>query len=273
MMTSTYGVGELIIDALDHGCQDLLIGIGGSATNDCGMGMLTALGYVFYDEKDQELMGCGQNLAKVNRIDIRGRDPRLEAVAIKVACDVENPLTGQQGAAYIYGPQKGADAEMVEALDLGMKHFAKQMITYLDKDVALVPGAGAAGGLGAGLMAFLGASLSSGFLMVSEALDLEKEIKEGGYDLIITGEGQMNHQTLNGKLPYGIAKLGQKYKVPVIAIVGALGEGYEPMLEEGTLSVFSIMNRPMSLETAFAESETLLRDTLRRVIRLFWHNK
>lgn len=273
MLTSTYGVGQLIKDALERGCQKLLIGIGGSATNDGGMGMLSALGYKFLDVEGRLLKGTGGDLALVDCIDMKDVDIRLKDIEILVACDVDNPLIGSRGAAYVYGPQKGGTSEMIKELDAGMAHFSQKIKTYTGQDVSHVPGAGAAGGLGAGLMAFLGAKLESGFEMVSKTIELEKCIKEGDYDLIITGEGQMNHQTLHGKLPYGVARLGEKYNVPVVGIVGALGQGYEPILEAGMVAVFSIMNRPMTLETAFSESEDLLRDTILNVAKLFFYDR
>lgn len=269
METTTIGVGEMIIDAMNKGCQEVLIGIGGSATNDAGMGMLCGLGYEFYDKDGVALNGCGKNLLKIHSISEENKDQRLENLNIIVACDVNNPLTGPNGATYTYGPQKGGTPNTLRLLEEGMKNFSLKVKEYIHKEVDQVPGAGAAGGLGAGLMAFLDATLESGFQMVSEAIQLEEMVKDGGYDLIITGEGQINHQTLHGKLPYGIARLGEKYQIPVIGIVGALGEGYEPMLQSGMTSVFSIMNRPMSLETAMREAETLLIDTVKRVIRLY----
>jgi glycerate kinase len=269
MEASTVGVGQMIKDALDKGCARLLLGIGGSATNDGGTGMLTALGYKFLDQEGRPLKGCGKNLKDIVSIDNSGADPRLENLQILVACDVDNPLTGQKGATHIYGPQKGATPEMLKVLESGMKNYATRVMEYNGLDVDPIQGAGAAGGLGAGLVAFLGATLESGFKMVSEAVQLEKQIEEGCYDLIITGEGQINHQTLHGKLPQGVSLLGAKYKTPVVGIVGSIGEGYEPILESGMIGLFSILNRPMSLEQAMKESETLLSDTIRRVYSLF----
>lgn len=270
MVTSTIGVGQMILDALNKGCTEILLGIGGSATNDGGTGMLTALGYRFLDEKGNALEGCGKNLCKIASIDESHVDPRLKDITVSVACDVDNPLIGEKGATYVYGPQKGATAQMLVELEAGMVHYSDIVEAYSGLSVAHYKGAGAAGGLGAALVAFLGAKLESGFTMVSEAVGLEDQIRDGSYDLILTGEGQINHQTLHGKLPFGVAALGKKYKVPVIGIVGAIGDGYEPMLDTGMQGIFSIMNRPMSLETAMAESRTLLSDTVRRILS-FYH--
>ena len=271
METSTIGVGQMILDALDKGCREILLGIGGSATNDGGMGMLTALGYIFYDKEGKVLKGCGGNLGSVDSIDDRQVDSRLKEVTFAVACDVDNPLIGDKGATYVYGPQKGATEDMLAVLEAGMTHYAQIVKTFTGLDVAHYKGAGAAGGLGAALVAFLQARLESGFTMVSEAVGLEAQIEKGNYDLIITGEGQINHQTLHGKLPYGVASLGKKHNVPVIAIVGAIGEGYEPILEKGMAGIFSIVNRPMPLEAAMAEGKASLSDTVMRVLS-FYHS-
>ena len=266
--TSTYGVGEMILNALDEGCEEILLGIGGSATNDGGIGMLSALGYQFLDKSGNMLKACGKNLELINSINDGQVDSRLKKTNFYVACDVDNPLIGSKGATYIYGPQKGGTPKKLKILEEGMINYAKIVKDYRGIEVAHLSGAGAAGGLGAALVAFLGATLESGFKMVSEAVELEDKIREGKYDLIITGEGQINYQTLHGKLPFGVASLGKKYNTPVIGIVGSIGVGYEPILDLGMTSVFSIMNRPMSLQTAMAESETLLSDTVRRIYKM-----
>ncbi len=265
LATSTIGVGQMIIDALDHGCQEILLGVGGSATNDGGLGMLSALGYQFFDINGQLLRGCGKSLLQLEKIDNSAVDKRLKDVAITVACDVDNPLVGKKGATYVFGPQKGGTPEVLEILEAGMVNFAQRIEECFNLEVAYLPRAGAAGGLGAGLLAFLGAKLESGFKLVSEAVGLEEQVKCGNYDLIITGEGQIDKQTLNGKLPLGISILGQKYEIPVVGIVGSIGEGYEPIMESGMTGLFSILDRPTSLETAMSESRTLLYNTIRRV--------
>jgi len=269
LKTSTIGVGQMIKDALDRGCREILLGIGGSASNDGGSGMLSALGFKFLDKKGNSLIGNGDNLGKIHTIDISAADPRLKDIKIYVACDVDNPLVGQRGATYVYGPQKGASGLTLEYLEKGMMNYAAKVLATTGMDVANLKGAGAAGGLGAGLVAFLGAKLESGFKMVSQAVGLESLIQEGSYDLIITGEGQINDQTLHGKLPYGVAQLGKKYKVPVVGIVGSIGSGYEPILGEGMVGVFSILKSPMSLEAAMVASDHLLKDTVKRVYNFF----
>lgn len=268
LIASTIGVGQMIKDALDKGCSEILMGIGGSATNDGGMGMLIGLGYVFYDAAGNKLTGCGQNLLKVRQIDQTGADKRLGKIKVRVACDVDNPLLGRNGATSVYGPQKGASPKMVQQLEAGMENYATVVAELFGQDKAKIKGAGAAGGLGFGLMSFLAAELKPGFEMVSEAVGLEKRIKQGNYDWIVTGEGQINAQTLNGKLPYGVARLGKKYNQKVIAIVGSIGPGYQPLQDCGINGIFSIMNQPMSLQTAMENSKELLRDTVERIFRL-----
>lgn len=267
--TSTIGVGQMILDAMEAGCSKILLGIGGSATNDGGTGMLQALGFRFLDTDGQALDGKGGNLNKLIAIDTSKVDKRIQSLEVQVACDVDNPLTGPKGATYVYGPQKGADKDMLKVLEEGMINYASIIEATTGQVIDHHPGAGAAGGLGAGLVAFLGATLQSGFKMVSDAVGLKEKVAEGGYDLIITGEGQINHQTLHGKLPHGVASVGKAHGVPVIGIVGSIGEGYEPILDEGMTSVFSITNCPMSLEEAMAKSKPLLADTVIRVYHLF----
>ncbi len=269
METSTYGVGQLIRDALDQGCNKLLLGIGGSATNDGGMGMLSALGFQFLDANGQILTGKGSNLAYIASVDLSKVAEEVKSLEIEVACDVDNPLIGPKGATYIYGPQKGADDKMLKVLEEGMINYATVIEKTIGINIANYKGAGAAGGLGAGLVAFLGATLESGFQMVSQAVGLQEKVATGNYDLIITGEGQINHQTLHGKLPHGVATIGKGYGVPVIGIVGSIGTGYEPILEQGMTSVFSILNSPMSLEEAMENAGPLLEDTVKRVYHLF----
>lgn len=269
LQTSSYGTGQLIADALSRGCRSLLIGIGGSATNDGGMGMLAALGYRFLDADGRVLTSCGRHLQEIKTIDERGALPVLKAARFRVACDVDNPLLGEKGATAVYGPQKGADSAMVKQLEQGMNNYATVIEEYLGRVVRQVPGAGAAGGLGAGLLAFLGAELVSGFSLVSQTVDLPGQVRRGNYQLLITGEGQMNHQTLHGKLPYGISQLGVENRIPVIAFVGGLGEGYEAMYDAGLTSVFSLVSSPMSLKTAMHHSDQLLTSVVERVFRMY----
>ena len=210
LLASTYGTGELILDALQKGCSRLIMGIGGSATNDCGMGMLQALGFAFLDKDGRPLRGCGGNLGKVVKIDRSKLKVALDKVECLVACDVENRLCGEFGATYTYGKQKGATQEVLAELEAGMLSYNRVVSAAIGKDVSKIAGSGAAGGLGAGLLAFLQGRLCSGFSLIAQEVALEKKIATGNFDLIITGEGRIDSQTANGKLPLGVAKLGKE---------------------------------------------------------------
>ncbi len=267
LVTTTFGTGELIAKALDLGCRHLIIGIGGSATNDGGMGMAQALGVRFYDE-DGELLGSGGGeLARLAAIDVSRLDPRLGDVTIEVACDVANPLTGPQGAAHVYGPQKGATPEMVEFLDRALERYDLILQRDVGKNVGKVPGAGAAGGLGAGLMALLGGRLVSGIELVLTALDFEG--KASGADLVLTGEGKFDAQSAYGKVPMGVARRGKALGVPVVVIAGTVLPSAEILHREGVSAYFSIINRPMSLQEAMEGAAELLENQTAEVIRLF----
>ncbi len=255
-ITTTYGTGELIKAALEHGCRRIIIGIGGSATNDAGAGMAQALGIGLLDEDGNQIGFGGGELSRLCRIDMSGLDTRAMEAEFIVACDVDNPLTGEKGAAYVYAPQKGATPDMVPKLDANLRHFAKVVREQLGVDVEHVPGAGAAGGLGAGLMAFLGAKLRSGTEIVFELVRLEERMRDA--DLVITGEGQIDSQTAFGKTPVGVAKLAKRYGKPVIAVAGAIGDGAEVVHAHGIDAVFSIVNRPMTLEEAMGDVVHLL---------------
>ncbi|WP_028273731.1 glycerate kinase [Atopococcus tabaci] len=237
--TTTLGFGELIKDALDEGVKEILVGIGGSATNDGGAGMVMSLGGKLLDKDGRSIAPTGEGLGDLHSIDISGLHPRIKEVTIKVACDVDNPLTGKNGASYVYGPQKGGTEEQIEQLDGYLAHYAKMVKKAVGKEIEHVPGAGAAGGLGAGLMAFLDAELQRGGDLLADLLDLEETIKEA--DLVITGEGGINHQTIYGKTPVAVAKVAKKYDVPVIAIAGSLSSGYDTVHDEGIHAVFSII--------------------------------
>ncbi|MFN4179398.1 MAG: glycerate kinase [Armatimonadota bacterium] len=259
LVTTTYGVGELIKVALDAGCKRIIVGIGGSATNDGGAGMAQALGAKLLDEKGNEIGFGGGELGKLAKIDISGLDNRLRETEILVACDVTNPLTGPNGASAVYGPQKGATPEMVGLLDKNLKHYAAIIRRDLGVDVENVPGAGAAGGLGAGLMAFCQAKLKRGVELVIQAVGLDERVRSS--DLVITGEGKLDFQTGFGKVPHGVAQVAKRYDKPVIAIVGQLGEGSEKCREWGIDACFAIVNRPMSEQEAMAETLLLLKRT------------
>jgi len=264
-ITSTFGTGELIREALDAGCRTILLGIGGSATNDCGAGMANALGVKFYDQDEKLVAQGGGALGKVRRIDIGGLDPRIAETRILVACDVTNPLTGPRGASYVYGPQKGADREMVEKLDSNIADFAGIIRDQLGKDVESVPGAGAAGGLGAGLIAFLNAELVEGVPAIAERVGLESEVKWA--DLVITGEGRMDFQTQFGKTPFGVAQIAKRHDKTVIAVAGTIGEGADVLYDLGIDAMYSILECPLSLEEAINKTPELLETAGERIGR------
>ncbi|MFP7254683.1 glycerate kinase [Terribacillus goriensis] len=248
LFTTTYGVGELIKDAMDRGCREFVIGLGGSATNDAGMGMLQALGYRFLNEKEKETGLGGKELKEVYRIDSSNADSRLKECSFKVACDVDNPLYGSEGASHVFGPQKGATSEMIQQLDEGLKQFSSAAYKVLGENINDIPGAGAAGGLGAAFGGFLNGELQSGIDLVLEIIEMEKQIQ--GADFVITGEGKLDAQTSRGKAPLGVARLGKRYNIPVIALAGSVTEKTGILNGNGITSYFSIVNTPMSLEEA-----------------------
>lgn len=265
LITTTYGTGQLISACLDHGIKKLLIGIGGSATNDGGAGMVQALGGRFLDENGHELPKGGGGLGQLRRIDLVGLDPRLKSIAVEVACDVSNPLCGPEGASHVFGPQKGATPEMVEKLDGNLKNFAEAIKSQLGLDLINIPGAGAAGGLGAGLMAFLHASLKPGISLVIEYTGLEEKLKNS--DLVWTGEGSIDFQTKYGKTPYGVAELAKKWNKPVIAFAGKVGKGIEPLYEKID-AIFGITEGVVPLEEALANGPRNLERAAENVARL-----
>lgn len=255
LITTTFGTGELIKKALEAGCREFLIGIGGSATNDGGAGMAQALGVRLLDTEGQELPFGGGALRSLAKIDITNIDCRLLESKITVACDVDNPLCGEGGAAHVYGPQKGASPEMVLQLDEALLHFAKIVSQDLDKEILDVKGSGAAGGLGGGMIAFLNAKLMRGIEMVIEKANLEEAVK--GADLVITGEGQIDQQTIYGKTPIGVAKVAKKYNIPVVAVAGSIGKNADIVHSHGIDCVFSLIDRPITLEAAMEKSNAM----------------
>lgn len=265
-VTSTYGTGQLIKDAMDRGCRRILLGIGGSATNDGGAGMAEALGVEFSGRFGKFSARGGGSLGEVLAIHMEGLDVRIARTSFLVACDVNNPLTGPGGASAIYGPQKGADQAMVEKLDRNLAHFAKIIKNQLGKNVSDVPGAGAAGGLGAGMMAFLDATLVRGVPMIAEATGLEEKIRQA--DLVITGEGKMDAQTRFGKTPYGVAQLARKHKKTVIGVAGTLDDDAGVLYGEGFDLLISIQEKPMELAESLADAESLLERTGVRIARM-----
>lgn len=247
-ITTSYGTGELIKDALDKGTQKFIIGIGGSATNDGGSGMLQALGVKLLDKSGNQIGYGGQALAALETIDIRQMDRRLKHCIFEVACDVTNPLTGDNGASAIFGPQKGATIADIKLLDKNLKHFANIIKKEFNIDVENIPGTGAAGGMGAALLAFLNAKLRPGIEIITEVLKLDDLIKNA--DLVITGEGKLDHQSINGKVPVGVANIAKKYNKPVIAIVGSLGDNAEIVYPYGISAMFSILSKISTLSEA-----------------------
>ena len=250
LKTSTYGTGQLIADALNKGCRKFLVGIGGSATNDAGMGMLQALGVRFFDADGNLLQGKGESLELVQSIDMNSLCKGLSDSEFIVACDVDAPLYGRKGAAYVFAPQKGADPDMVQQLDMGLKHFADKVLSFngTSVDYSHTPGAGAAGGLGFGFIAFLNARLERGIEMVLDAIGFDSIIENA--DLIITGEGRVDSQTLTGKTPFGVLKRAMKQDIPVVAIGGSVTLDPKAALEAGFAGVYAITPVGMPLETA-----------------------
>jgi len=267
LVTTTYGTGQLIRHALDRGCSRFIVGIGGSATNDAGVGMLQALGIKFLDDAGKEVPWGGGNLDKVATIDLKGMDSRLKNAQFIVACDVDNPLCGEKGASAVYGPQKGATPDMVKLLDRNLSHLADVVASVLGKDHRNDPGAGAAGGLGFAFKAFLDAQMRPGIDVVMEATHMDTLAAQS--DIIITGEGRTDYQTAQfGKAPSGVAKLGKRMGKPVLLISGALGEGYQELFNQGVIAAFSIANGPLSLQEAMENAYSLLVDIAQNIGRL-----
>jgi len=266
MKATTWGLGDLIRCALDDGVDKIILGLGGSATTDGGAGMIQSLGGQLLDENKEQIAPGGEGLKDLASIDLAKLDSRLEDVRIEVASDVNNPLTGKEGASYVYAPQKGADAEQVEELDKNLKHFAEVIKRDLHKNVEDIAGSGAAGGTGAGLLAFLDADLRKGSRLIIEMLDLEDKIVDA--DLVITGEGSINDQTVYNKAPIAVARLAKEYNLPTIAIAGSLLEGYEKVYNEGLDVVFSVLPRVSDLDTALENAYPNIVDTARNVASL-----
>lgn len=264
--TSTYGTGQLIRAALDRGCRHMLIGIGGSATNDGGAGMAAALGVRFLDSGSALLPPGGLALANLAQIDLTQLDPRIRDTEFVVASDVTNPLCGSNGASAVYGPQKGASPQQVAALDEALAHYATLLATTCGLDVANLPGAGAAGGLGAGLMAFCSARLRPGIDVIFERLGLEAQIARA--DLILTGEGRVDATSANGKLLSGVGRLALRHRKPVIALTGSAGEGSQTLEALGIRAVVPIADGPISLEQSLADASRLITDAAERTARL-----
>lgn len=263
LITNSYGTGELIKNALDRGVDHIIIGIGGSATNDGGSGMMQALGARLLDQQGNEIAFGGGALPQLARIEIDQLDKRIQQCRIEVACDVTNPLTGEEGASAIFGPQKGATPELVQQLDKALTHYADIIHRDLDIDVLHIAGGGAAGGMGAALHAFCQAELRRGIEIVTEALGLADQVKDA--DLVITGEGRIDSQTINGKVPIGVAKVAKQFNKPVIGIAGSLTADVGVVHQHGLDAVFSVLFSIGSLEDALANAAQNVRLTARNV--------
>ncbi|MDX5628849.1 MULTISPECIES: glycerate kinase [unclassified Brenneria] len=263
LLTTSYGTGELIRCALDHGVKHCIIGIGGSATNDGGAGMAQALGAKLLDASGEQIGFGGGKLDQLASIDIGELDARIKTCRFEVACDVTNPLTGKQGASAIFGPQKGATDQMIEQLDNALRHYAAVIRRDLDTDVERVPGAGAAGGMGAALLAFCAADLRQGIEIVTEALGLDALVRDAS--LVITGEGRIDSQTIHGKVPIGVARVAKRYHIPVIGIAGSLTADVGVVHEHGLDAVFSVLYNICSLEDALDNAADNVRMTARNI--------
>ncbi|HDG1689055.1 TPA: glycerate kinase [Kluyvera georgiana] len=263
LKTTSWGTGELIRHALDLGVSRIIIGIGGSATNDGGAGMVQALGAQLLTADGQPIAPGGAGLSTLAKIDISGLDPRLAQCRIDVACDVTNPLVGDEGASAVFGPQKGATPEMVALLDRALAHYAGQIAQELDLDVLTLEGGGAAGGMGAALYAFCGAHLRPGIDIVTDALHLDALVADA--DLVITGEGRIDSQTIHGKVPVGVARVAKRYQIPVIGIAGSLTADVGVVHQHGLDAVFSVLHRICSLDEALAEAGTNVRMAARNI--------
>ncbi|WP_058303040.1 glycerate kinase family protein [Gorillibacterium timonense] len=265
LITTTYGTGQLIAACLEHGVKKLLIGIGGSATNDGGAGMLQALGGRLLDAEGRELGHGGGELNRLATLHLAGLDPRLKDVQVEVACDVTNPLVGPTGASHVFGPQKGATPEIVKQLNANLQHYADVIKESLGQDIAQYPGAGAAGGLGAGLMVFLNGSLKKGIELVIRYTGLEEKVMQA--DLVWTGEGSIDFQTQYGKTPLGVAQVAKKYGKPVLAFAGRIGDQTEVLYSLGIDAIFGIVQGASTLETALKEGAKNLERTAENAAR------
>lgn len=264
--TTTYGVGELILKAIDRGCEKIIIGIGGSATNDGAAGVMQALGFQLLDKNKKPIKKGAEGLLSLEKIKTESRNKNLDKIEFIVACDVENPLLGKGGASYTYAKQKGARIEQLPLLEKSLSHYNEIIIRDLHKSVANIPGAGAAGGMGCGLMAFLNATLRPGFDIIKDYTQLERYLQKA--DFVITGEGCIDSQTAYGKLPVGIGRLGQKHAIPVFAVVGGIGENIDTIYENGITSILSVVERPMELKESIKCAPTLLYRTIQRFMRV-----
>lgn len=263
--TTTFGLGTAMARAVQDGCKEILLGLGGSCTNDGGCGMAAALGASFWNGAGEPFVPTGATMKDIARIDVSGAKKLLDGVAVNAMCDVENPLYGPKGAAYVFGPQKGADAAMVERLDEGLRHLGGLIRSQLGVDADSMPGTGAAGGLGAGILAFLGGGLKSGISAVLDLIGFDAMLQ--GADMVFTGEGRIDSQSLDGKVISGIAKAAKARNVPVTCVVGSIGDGVDGAYDMGVSAIFSINRRAEAFETARFKSRENLAGTVADLLR------
>lgn len=264
--TTTFGVGELIIDAINSGAKKIILGLGGSATNDGGCGMAAALGVKFKDEQDQEFIPTGGTLSQIYKIDMNNIYPKIKDIEFISMCDVDNPLCGRLGASAVFAPQKGADEDMVKLLDEGLAHLAKIIKRDLHIEVKDIKGAGAAGGLGAGSIAFLQSKLTKGIDVVLDTINFDELVSKA--DIVFTGEGKFDSQSLHGKVVMGVANRSQKYKTPVIVVTGAIGENIQEAYNKGITAIFSINKEPMEFSKSALKSKENMILTMENILRL-----
>lgn len=264
--TTTFGVGELIIDAIDSGAKKIILGLGGSATNDGGCGMAAALGVKFKDEQDQEFIPTGGTLSQIYKIDMNNIYSKIKDIEFISMCDVDNPLCGRLGASAVFAPQKGADEDMVRLLDEGLAHLAKIIKRDLHIEVKDIKGAGAAGGLGAGSIAFLQSKLTKGIDVILDTINFDELVSKA--DIVFTGEGKFDSQSLHGKVVMGVANRSQKYKTPVIVVTGAIGENIQEAYNKGITAIFSINKEPMEFSKSALKSKENMILTMENILRL-----
>lgn len=264
--TTTFGVGELIIDAINSGAKKIILGLGGSATNDGGCGMAAALGVKFKDEQDQEFIPTGGTLSQIYKIDMNNIYSKIKDVEFISMCDVDNPLCGRLGASAVFAPQKGADEDMVKLLDEGLAHLAKIIKRDLHIEVKDIKGAGAAGGLGAGSIAFLQSKLTKGIDVILDTIKFDELVSKA--DIVFTGEGKFDSQSLHGKVVMGVANRSQKYKTPVIVVTGAIGENIQEAYNKGITAIFSINKEPMEFSKSALKSKENMILTMENILRL-----
>ncbi len=268
--TSSFGTGQLIKTALEDNCSEIILGIGGSATVDGGAGLMAALGVTFTDENNKSIIPTGGNLNKIKHIDTKGLNSRLKQTKIRIACDVNNPLTGQNGAAYVFGLQKGAKQEALSFFNENLKHLANLLSQTTGWNDISLPGTGAAGGLPASIMAFTNASLENGFNLIAELIKLETHIDKS--DLVITGEGRIDFQTQYGKTPWGVAQLAARYNKPLIAVGGTVSENIDILYKQGFSLILPVITQPMEFSEALKKAPRLLQETGKRIARIVLMN-